>query len=61
MDPAAKAELVDAIEVYRLGGTPRSVPLTLLERRFASGPHTKAAERIYLDPYPEPLMPRTVF
>jgi len=52
LDGADKAELLEAIEAYRLGTTPRLVPLTLLRHHFRRHPHPYVQGQTYLETHP---------
>lgn len=53
-----KAELVDAIERYRLGQLPLIVPVTLLKHHLLKHPDEYLQNQRYLFPYPAELMLR---
>ncbi len=52
---ADKAELVEAVEKYRLGLLPLIVPLTLLSHFFRRYPDNYISNSWYMNPYPEEL------
>ncbi len=61
LDAGDREELADAIERYRTGKAPFTVPLTLLRHhvRKSGGPEWLAAQT-YLHPYPDELMLESV-
>ncbi len=52
LDRGERAELAGAIERYRLGEVPRSVPLALLRRHVRRQEVAYLAGQVYLDPHP---------
>jgi uncharacterized protein YbgA (DUF1722 family)/uncharacterized protein YbbK (DUF523 family) len=56
LDAADKAELLEAVEAYRLGRVPLVVPLTLLNHHLRRNPVPEWVHRqVYLHPYPAEL------
>ncbi|MFB4317609.1 YbgA family protein [Actinomadura sp. 21ATH] len=58
LDQARRHDIVAAIESYRRGETPLSVPVALLRHHAEGEHHDYLAEQTYLDPYPADLMLR---
>lgn len=58
LTPADKAELVETIEVYRMGQIPLIVPITLIKHHLMHFPVDWIGSQIYLNPYPAELMLR---
>lgn len=49
LDSGDKAELLEAIERYRLGLLPRAAPLVLLQHHFRRHPHSYIQQQLYLN------------
>jgi len=60
LDAEDKAEMLETIEVYRLGRVPLVVPITLLKHHFRRHPDPYVQDQYYLDPHPKELMLRNV-
>lgn len=60
LDTGDKAELVETIDVYRVGHVPLIVPLTLLQHHFRRHPEPYVQEQYYLKPHPKELMLRNL-
>ncbi len=60
LDAEDKAELLETIEVYRLGQVPLVVPITLLRHHFRRHPDPYIQGQYYLEPHPKELMLRNV-
>lgn len=58
LSPDDKAELLAAIDQYRLGLLPLIVPITLLKHHLRHFPNDYLLAQSYLDPYPQELMLR---
>ncbi len=58
LDPASKAELMTAIEDYRLGLVPLIVPITLIRHYVRHHGVSYLAGQVYLEPHPKELMLR---
>lgn len=58
LDESSRAELLQAIEDYRLGLVPLVVPLTLARHHVRRSGEAYLAGQIYLDPHPKELMLR---
>lgn len=58
MDAASRAELLAAIEDYRLGLVPLVVPITLIRHHVRVHDVQYLAEQVYLAPHPKELMLR---
>ncbi|KID55775.1 membrane protein [Pseudoalteromonas luteoviolacea] len=50
-----KAEMVEAIDEYRMGLVPLNVPLTLLKHHLRVHPKSYLEQQVYFDPYPHDL------
>ncbi|MDL4813399.1 YbgA family protein [Actinomadura opuntiae] len=58
LDPTRRRDIVTAIDSYRQGRAPLSVPIALL-RHHAEGEHLRyIADQTYLDPFPDDLLLR---
>ena len=55
LDSGDKAELLEIIEVYRLGHVPLIVPITLLKHHFQRHPEPYVQEQYYLEAHPKEL------
>ncbi|MGC1954297.1 MAG: DUF523 and DUF1722 domain-containing protein [Gammaproteobacteria bacterium] len=60
LDTGDKAELVEAVDAYRLGHVPLIVPITLLQHHFRRHPEPYVQEQHYLEPHPKELMLRNL-
>ena len=58
LDPAERAELLDAIRDYRQGLVPLVVPLTLIKHHVRRLSVAYRADQTYLAPHPKELMLR---
>ena len=52
LDTDDRAELVDALQRYRLGQLPLIVPITLLNHHFRKHPNDYISRSWYMHPYP---------
>jgi len=60
LDAEDKAEMLETIEVYRLGKVPLVVPITLLKHHFRRHPVPYVQGQYYFEPHPKELMLRNV-
>ncbi|WP_455217972.1 YbgA family protein [Kaarinaea lacus] len=58
LDSDDKKELLEVIDVYRLGRLPLIVPITLLKHYLRRFPQPYIEQQYYMNPYPEELMLR---
>jgi uncharacterized protein YbgA (DUF1722 family) len=58
LDAEDEAELLQAIDAYRLGEAPRIVPITLLRHHFRRNPHPYVTGQTYLEARPAEWMLR---
>lgn len=55
MDGAARQELTEVIDRYRLGRVPLLAPITLLQHYLRLYPNSYLQQQVYFNPYPEQL------
>ena len=58
LDVKDKAEMVECIDLFRLGLVPLIVPITLLKHHFRHFPDPYVTSQYYLSPHPQELMLR---